>query len=108
MAFVLAGFMCSGAEYAVRSYLNYVGSEAVVGLYNAAYMLVVTYAGMVFSAMETDYFPRLSAACQAYIVDCKTKYPLVNLGDYIEESDERNSDLSIHLSQVIFCCQSQV
>ena len=26
-------------------------------------MLVVTYAGMVFSAMETDYFPRLSAAC---------------------------------------------
>ena len=63
MAFVLAGFMCSGAEYAVRSYLNYVGSEAVVGLYNAAYMLVVTYAGMVFSAMETDYFPRLSAAC---------------------------------------------
>lgn len=63
MAFVLAGFMCSGAEYAVRSYLNYVGSEAVLGLYNAAYMLVVTYAGMVFSAMETDYFPRLSAAC---------------------------------------------
>jgi len=33
----------------------------VVGLYNAGFMLTVTYAGMVFSAMETDYFPRLSA-----------------------------------------------
>ena len=32
----------------------------MLGLYNAGYMLTVTYAGMVFSAMETDYFPRLS------------------------------------------------
>ena len=28
---------------------------------NAGYMLTITYAGMVFSAMETDYYPRLSA-----------------------------------------------
>jgi O-antigen/teichoic acid export membrane protein len=32
----------------------------VLGLYNAGYMLTITYAGMVFSAMETDFFPRLS------------------------------------------------
>jgi O-antigen/teichoic acid export membrane protein len=38
-----------------------VGDLDVLGLYNAGYMLTITYAGMVFSAMETDYFPRLSA-----------------------------------------------
>lgn len=35
-----------------------------VGLYNAGYMMTMTYIGMVFSAMETDYFPRLSGVCE--------------------------------------------
>lgn len=63
VAFVVAGFVGSGAEFAVRSYLNYVDSETTVGLYNAVYVLVVSYAGMVFNALEADYFPRLSAVC---------------------------------------------
>ena len=61
VAFVLAGIFGSGAEMLVRSYLNVAGNLDVVGLYNAGFMLTVTYAGMVFSAMETDYFPRISA-----------------------------------------------
>ena len=61
VAFVLAGILGSGAEMLVRSYLNVVGDLATVGLYNAGFMLIVTYGGMVFSAMETDYFPRVSA-----------------------------------------------
>lgn len=32
-----------------------------IGLYQAGYNLMVTYAGMVFVAIEADYFPRLSA-----------------------------------------------
>lgn len=32
----------------------------------------------------------LSGACQAFIIDCKRKYPEVTLGEYIEEVDERN------------------
>lgn len=60
-AFVLAGIMGSGAEMVIRSYLNNVGDTAILGLYNAGYMMTVTYAGMVFSAMETDYFPQLAA-----------------------------------------------
>lgn len=43
----------------------------------------------------------LSNACQAFIVDCKNKYPEVPLGKYIEECDERNTDLSVKLSQGI-------
>ena len=60
IAFMLAGMMGSGAEYVVRSYLNATGQLSAVGLYNAGYVMTMTYAGMVFSAMETDYFPRLS------------------------------------------------
>ena len=61
VAFVLAAAIGSGAEMAIRAFLNVEGSMDDVGFYNAAYMIVITYAGMVFSAMETDYFPRLSA-----------------------------------------------
>ena len=60
-AFVVAGIFGSGAEFFIRSYLNTASSLDVVGLYNAGYMMTMTYAGLVFSAMETDYFPRLSS-----------------------------------------------
>ena len=63
VAFVLAGILGSGAEMLVRSYLNVKGDLDAVGLYNAGFMLTITYASMVFSAMETDYFPRLSSLC---------------------------------------------
>ncbi len=62
IAFILAGVLGSGAEMLVRSYLNLQGELSTVGFYSSAYMLIITYTGMVFSAMETDYFPRLSAA----------------------------------------------
>ena len=61
VAFTVAGIVGSAVEMVIRSYLNVVGDLDVLGLYNAGYMLTITYAGMVFSAMETDYFPRLSA-----------------------------------------------
>ncbi len=62
IAFVLAGILGSGAEFVIRSFLNYTSSLETVGLYSAGYMMTMTYAGMVFSAMETDFFPRLSAS----------------------------------------------
>lgn len=59
--FTLAGTAGSCAEMIVRTYLNNVADLDMVGLYNAGFMICVTYAGMIFAAMETDYFPRLSA-----------------------------------------------
>lgn len=44
----------------IQSYLNTGVSTEMVGLYNSAYTLTMVYAGMVFAAMETDYFPRIS------------------------------------------------
>ena len=61
VAFTLAGIMGAGSEMLIRSWLNLQGDLDAVGLYNAGYMITVTYASMVFSAMEADYFPRLSA-----------------------------------------------
>lgn len=55
--------------------------------------LVDTYNGLKSLAEQNEaLIPRLFAACQAYIVDCRAKYPSVPLGEYIEQSDERNSE----------------
>jgi O-antigen/teichoic acid export membrane protein len=61
VGFLAAGVLGSGAEMLVRAYLNVAGGLDVVGIYNAGFMMTMTYGGMVFTAMETDYFPRLSA-----------------------------------------------
>lgn len=61
VAFSVAGIMTNGAEFIIRSFLNKYDSLYAVGLYNAGYMMTMVYGGMVFSAMETDFFPRLSA-----------------------------------------------
>ena len=61
VAFTLAAVIGSASEMFIRSYLNVTGDLDALGLYNAGYMLTITYAGMVFSAMESDYYPRLSA-----------------------------------------------
>ena len=56
----------------VRAYLNVVGDLDVLGLYNAGYMIAITYAGMVFSAMESDYYPRLSGVNQDIVATNQT------------------------------------
>lgn len=55
-AFVVAGIFGSGADFVIRSFLNTTSSLDTVGLYNAGYMMTMVYAGMVFTAMETDFF----------------------------------------------------
>lgn len=60
VAYVLAAAVGSASEMAIRAYLNVAGGMDDVGFYNAAFMIAITYAGLVFSAMDTDYFPRLS------------------------------------------------
>ncbi len=61
LAFIIAAAIGTGAEMVIRAFLNVEGGLDEVGLYNVGYLLTITYAGMVFSSMETDYFPRLSA-----------------------------------------------
>ncbi|MBO7579157.1 MAG: oligosaccharide flippase family protein [Prevotella sp.] len=61
IAFVVAGVFGSGADFLIRASLNNIASLNMLGLYNAGFMMTITYAGMIFTSMETDYYPRLSA-----------------------------------------------
>ena len=60
-AYVLAAAFSQGTEYAVRTIMLRMGGMDVVGFYNCGYTLMVGYASLVFVAVESDYFPRLSA-----------------------------------------------
>jgi len=63
--------------------------------------LVDTYNGLKTLAEQNEaLIEPLSKACEAFIVDCKTKYPEVELGEYIEPCDERNSDGKYTLDDV--------
>lgn len=61
VAFVLAAVAGSLAELMIPSLLLRMGSLEDVAFYRLGYSLIITYAGMVFVAMEADYYPRLSA-----------------------------------------------
>jgi O-antigen/teichoic acid export membrane protein len=54
-------FATTGVMYLVRIYISRTGGIEQVGLYTAAWAIVSNYVGMVFAAMATDYYPRLSA-----------------------------------------------
>lgn len=41
----------------------------------------------------------LQNACNAYIINCQKRYPMVKLGEYIRFFDEKNKDLEISLEQ---------
>jgi O-antigen/teichoic acid export membrane protein len=47
-------------SYLVRVYINRSGGLTDVGLYTAGFSIVTIYLGMIFNAMGTDYYPRLS------------------------------------------------
>jgi type I restriction enzyme S subunit len=55
--------------------------------------LVDTYNGLKSLAEQNEALIKpLTEACQAYIVDCKKKYPEVELGEYIEEVTTINTE----------------
>lgn len=62
--------------------------------------LVATYNGLKSLAEQNEALTEpLSKACEAMVVDCKNKYSEVTLGEYIEESTERNINNAITLTQ---------
>jgi O-antigen/teichoic acid export membrane protein len=61
----LSGLITIGASYIVRIFISNQGGVAEVGLYNAGFAIISTYVGLVFAAMATDYYPRLSAVANS-------------------------------------------
>ena len=55
----LSGIITLVFSYFVRIFISNFGSIDDVGLYNAGFTIINTYVGMIFTAMATDYYPKL-------------------------------------------------
>ena len=57
----LSGLLTLAVAYILRVYINQLSGIEQVGLYSAGFTMLNSYIGLIFSALGTDYFPRLSA-----------------------------------------------
>lgn len=55
------GFMLAFVSYLVNLYISNKGGVSDVGLYRAGWTISTQYTALIFAAMGTDYFPRLSS-----------------------------------------------
>lgn len=56
-----SGFFSIVAAYLIRVFISRIDGVQQVGLYNAGFAIINTYVGLIFNAMATDYYPRLSS-----------------------------------------------
>ena len=57
----LSGLLGVIGAYVLRIFINRQGGVEQVGLYTAGFSIINTYVGLIFNAMATDYYPRLSS-----------------------------------------------
>ena len=68
----LSGIITQVFSYFVRIFISNYGSLDDVGLYSAGFAIVNNYVGMIFTAMATDYYPKLSGVAHDVIKMNKT------------------------------------
>lgn len=61
VAMSVSAILGNGGAYILRGYIRSNGSIEDVGIYQAGFAILTTYMGMIFSAIATDYYPRLAA-----------------------------------------------
>ncbi len=61
VSLTLINLLAAGVAFILNAFISKTGTLTDLGLYNAGMAIVEGYVGMVFTAMATDYFPRLSA-----------------------------------------------
>ena len=59
--YIMATAVNMSVAMGISLFITNWGSLSDVGLYGMGYNLVITYAGVVFTAVDADYFPRLSS-----------------------------------------------
>lgn len=57
----LSGLLTMGSSYIVQIFIGRIDDVGQVGLYIAGFAIINNYVGLVFNAMATDYYPRISA-----------------------------------------------
>lgn len=60
LAMTINNIIVLGVAYFLRWFIRLQGGLEEVGLFTAGFTIVNTYAGMIFNAMATDYYPRLA------------------------------------------------
>ena len=61
IAYVLAGIIGQGADFFISTFILNHSDLENVGLYNTGFLLITYVGSLLFTSMETDFFPRLSA-----------------------------------------------
>ena len=56
-----SGIFTTVVAYITRGYIQSVGGIEEVGLYQAGFVIMTTYVGLVMNAIATDYYPRLAS-----------------------------------------------
>lgn len=72
--FGLRSLMTVAATYLLHIFISNYGGLEEVGLFAAGFIILNTYVSMIFNAMQTDYFPRLSGE----VLEIKKVNKLVN------------------------------
>lgn len=62
LAYVGAAFLGALAELGIRAFISQSGSLQAVGFYSAGFTLTASYARLIFTAMDADYYARLAVA----------------------------------------------
>ena len=57
--------IATGASYLVSIFISRTGGVSQVGLYAAGFAIINGYVGLIFTAIGTDYYPRLSAVANS-------------------------------------------
>lgn len=61
IAMSISSIVSIASAYVLRGYLRMQGGVETVGLFTAGFAIINTYVGLVFTAMSTDFYPRLAA-----------------------------------------------
>lgn len=61
----LSSLISTGTSYFIRIYISNAGGLEQVGFFTAGFAIVGSYVGLVFTAMGTDYFPKLASVAKS-------------------------------------------
>ena len=112
VAMSVTSILSTASAFILRGFISNRGGDVEIGLFQAGFAIINTYVGMVFTAMSTDYYPRLSGVsndnekCRSIInqqgeigtlmlapllIICITFMPIVIMILYSEEFLEANN-----------------
>jgi PST family polysaccharide transporter len=61
VALSISSILIAISSFVLRSFIRNIGGEEEVGLFAAGFAIINTYVSMIFTAMGTDFYPRLAA-----------------------------------------------